>query len=185
MDSFELNKIAGAVIAALLVIVGSKTAIEISTADHGGHGDHGIVGYQLPKPEAEETKDVAKSDAESPAEEVSSFDAAKVAGLVAAADVANGEKHFKKCKACHTADQGGANKVGPNLWGITGRTKAAVEGFGYSDALKAKGGAWDAEALVAFLHSPKEYVPGTKMVFKGFSKDSELAEITAYLSSLK
>ncbi|MCH9806114.1 MAG: cytochrome c family protein [Alphaproteobacteria bacterium] len=183
MDSFELNKIAGGVIAALLVIVGTKTIIETSNSGHGGHGDHAAVGYVLPKPEADGDGHGKSAKAGAPA--AAAFDATKVAALVGAADVASGEKLFKKCKACHTADKGGANKVGPNLFGVVDRAKGGVDGFGYSDALKAKGGVWDAEALVAFLHKPKEYIPGTKMVFKGFKKDAELADITAYLASLK
>jgi len=183
MDSFELNKIAGAVLAALLIIVGSTTFIDIATApDHGG-GEHEVVGYELPKPDAAAASGdhATAGEAAAPA----AFDAATVAGLVAAASAEKGAKLFKKCTACHTGEQGGANKVGPYLWGVAGRAKGSVDGFGYSEDLKAKGGNWDNEALVAFLHKPKAYIDGTKMIFGGFSADSDLADIVAYLNTLK
>lgn len=183
MNAFELNKIAGAVLAAVLIIVASSTFIEIATTPHSG-GEHEVVGYQLPEPEGEAaTGDHADSgDAAAPAAE---FNAATVAGMVADANSEKGAKLFKKCSACHTAEQGGADKVGPHLWGVAGRPKGSAEGFGYSDAMKAKGGTWDDEALVSFLHKPKKYVEGTKMVFAGFSNDQDLADIVAYLHTLK
>lgn len=183
MDSFELNKIAGAVLAAVLIIVASTTFIDMATNPHGSGHDE-IVGYQLPKPggDAGAQKHGDKGGA-APAPE--GFDAVKVAAMVESADAAKGTKLFNKCKACHTVDQGGANKVGPALWGISGRAKGASEGYAYSDAMKAKGGNWDNEALAAFLHKPKEYINGTKMVFAGFKKTSDVANIIAYLNTLK
>lgn len=181
MDSFELNKIAGAVLSALLIIFGTSTVIELATTPHGGDGEHEIVGFMLPAPGAE--GEAAGDHAEAaPA----AFDAAKVAALVAEASAEKGEGHFKKCKACHTAEQGGANKVGPALWGVVGRPKGTADGFGgYSAAMQEKGGEWDLEALAAFLHKPKDYLPGTKMNFAGFKKDEQVAELLAYLSTLK
>lgn len=183
MDSFELNKIAGAVLAALLIIVGSKTFIEIATTPHSG-GEHEVVGYVLPKPDGEAGSD-GHGAAGGAGEAAEAFDAAKVAELVGAADAAKGEKLFKKCTACHTSDKDGANKVGPALWGVAGRAKASHEGFGYSDAMKAKGGDWDNESLAHFLHKPKEFIEGTKMVFAGFSDNNDVANIVAYLNTLK
>ncbi|MEQ8823519.1 MAG: cytochrome c family protein [Filomicrobium sp.] len=180
----ELNKIAGAVLSALLVIFGTKTAIEQANLPHGDYGEHKVVGYTLPKPDADGGEgDAAGDGAAKP--EPAAFDAAKIAEAVASADAAAGEKLMRKCKACHTYEKDGANKVGPALWGIDGRAKAAVEGYKYSEALAQKGGEWTAEALVAFLHKPKEYVPGTKMVFAGFKSEKDLANIVAYLQTLK
>jgi cytochrome c len=104
--------------------------------------------------------------------------------LLAAADPAAGEKAARKCAVCHSFEEGGAAKLGPTLWGVVGRDIAAVDGFAYSDALAAKEGAWDYEKLGAFLASPKEWAPGTKMAFAGIRKDAELADVIAYLRSL-
>lgn len=180
----ELNKIAGGVLSALLIIFGSQALIEMSSESHG---EHEVVGYQLPKPEADgESAGSGEHGGEAAAGEApAGFDAAKVAGLVASADAAAGEKLTKKCKACHSLDNGGPNKVGPHLWGVAGRKKGSAEGFSYSEAMTQKGGDWDTESLVHFLHKPKEFVPGTKMVFAGFKSEKDLANIVAYLETLK
>jgi len=190
MDSFELTKIAAGVLSALLLIFGTKTILDLQSADHG-YGSE-VVGYALPKPEAEDAgTETAAAGGEAAAagsetaEAGGGFDPVKVASLVGAASAENGEKVYKKCAACHTKDQGGANRVGPNLWGIVGREKAAGEGFNYSSALKEKGGAWTPENIAAFIHAPKEYVPGTKMVFRGISDDGDLADLIAFLDTLK
>ena len=91
----------------------------------------------------------------------------------------------KKCAACHSFDKGGANKVGPDLWGVVNRPIASHEGFSYSEALAGKSGdAWDYDHLNEFLTSPKAYAPGTKMSFAGISKDTERADVIAYLRTL-
>jgi cytochrome c len=105
-----------------------------------------------------------------------------IAVYLAAADPALGEQVFKKCTACHTADQGGANGLGPNLWGIMGKPHASIPGFAYSDALKSKPGNWDWESMSAWLKSPKGYAPGTKMTFAGLSKPEDRANVIAFLN---
>jgi cytochrome c len=96
-------------------------------------------------------------------------------------DTKTGERQFKKCKACHTIEKGGKNKVGPNLWGVAGRDIASVNGFKYSKALKAKDGAWTPEFLDAYLKSPRKAVKGTKMSFAGIKKDADRAGLIAFL----
>ena len=108
-----------------------------------------------------------------------------IAPDLAAADVAAGEALFKqKCSTCHTVDNGGANKTGPNLWGIVSRPKASHEGFNYSKALKEKGGNWDFDALNHFLYSPKQYVAGTMMAFAGLKNDKDRTNLVAYLRTV-
>ena len=106
-----------------------------------------------------------------------------IAFYLASADVAKGEAAFKKCAACHTVNQGGANGIGPNLWGTVGKAKASHAGFAYSDALKSKGGTWTFDDLAAWLKSPKAYAPGNKMSFAGLGKPEDRANVIAYLNS--
>ena len=102
---------------------------------------------------------------------------------MAKAEVAKGEAIFAKCKACHVAAQGGANGIGPNLWGVVGAAKAAHPGFAYSDALKAKGGNWDFASLDEWLTSPAKFATGTKMSFAGISDPMQRADVILYLNS--
>ena len=107
-----------------------------------------------------------------------------VAALLAAADAGDGKKVFKKCKACHTADKGGAHKVGPNLWDVVGRAKAGAAGYRFSGVLAGLGGAWTFADLDAFLAKPRAFAPGTKMTFNGVGKAADRAAVIAYLRSL-
>jgi len=104
-----------------------------------------------------------------------------VSAILAAADVGAGQKIFKRCAACHTVEAGGANKVGPNLWGRVGGAQGAGDSFGYSDAISGLGGEWTYEALNEFLADPKGYAPGTKMNFAGLRKVKDRANLIAYL----
>ena len=102
--------------------------------------------------------------------------------LLASADATKGEALFKACAACHTVDQGGPNKVGPNLWEVVGRPHAAHPGFTYSAALQAYAGKpWTYEELNHFIASPKTYAPGTKMTYGGLKKTQDRADLIAYL----
>jgi cytochrome c len=108
-----------------------------------------------------------------------------IGALLAAADATAGEQGAKKCTACHTFDQGGANKLGPNLWNVVNRPIAGVGEFKYSKALQGMSGRqWTYEDLDAFLAKPKDYAPGTKMSFAGVKKPEARANVIAYLRSL-
>jgi cytochrome c len=102
---------------------------------------------------------------------------------LASADAAKGEQVFKKCTACHNADNGGANALGPNLWGVMGKPHGAHPGFAYTDALKGVPGNWDWKAMDAWLANPKKYAPGTKMTFAGLGNPEDRANVMAFLNS--
>jgi cytochrome c len=103
--------------------------------------------------------------------------------LLATADIAKGEAAFKKCAACHTIAQGGANGIGPNLWAAMGKAHGHVAGFAYSDALKSVPGNWDWEGMDKWLANPKKYAPGTKMTFAGLGNPEERANLILYMNA--
>lgn len=104
--------------------------------------------------------------------------------LLASADVAAGEKVFAKCAACHTVNQGGANGIGPNLYATVGEGIGQGKGgFAFSEALKGKGGEWSFENLDAWLKSPREFAPGTKMTFAGLGNPADRANLIAWLNT--
>jgi len=106
-----------------------------------------------------------------------------IAFYLASADAAKGADVFKKCGACHNAEKGGPNALGPNLWGVLGEgIGQGAGGFAFSDALKGKGGTWDWDKLNEWLTSPKKFAPGTKMTFAGLSKPEDRANVIAYLN---
>jgi cytochrome c len=188
MDTFELSKMAGGVLCALLVIVGVRVALELAAEGKPPQPP----GYTLPLPQAAAPSPVPPGGAPAvpapvdlPATAPPAFDPAAVAQAAGTADAKSGAAVAKKCQACHSFDKGGPNKVGPNLWGVVGRPKGGHEGFAYSEAMKAKGGDWTLPDLAAFVHNPKEFVPGTKMIFPGVPDSTDLADLLAYLNTLK
>ncbi|MEM1284369.1 MAG: c-type cytochrome [Cohaesibacteraceae bacterium] len=171
MDGFELNKIMGAVLGSLLVVMLIGFAAELIY-----HVDEPeVAGYSIDVPE-EET-----AEAEEPEVMVSVLD------LLATADVGAGERGVRRCASCHTVEEGGADGVGPHLWDIVNRAKGAVAGFGYSSAMEdvaAAGEVWGFEELDGFLASPRDYMPGTTMGFAGIRDAEDRADLIAYLVTL-
>ncbi len=107
-----------------------------------------------------------------------------IAFYLATADTAKGQQVFNKCMACHNADKGGANQLGPNLWGVIGLPIAEDRnGFAFSDALKKVGGNWDWDKLNKWLTSPRAFAPGTKMTFAGLGNPQDRADVIAFLNT--
>ncbi len=106
-----------------------------------------------------------------------------IAFYLASADVAKGENVFKKCAACHNADKGGANALGPNLWGMLGEPIGKGHGYPFTDALASKGGTWNWENMSEWLANPKKFAPGTKMTFAGLSNPQDRADVIAFLNA--
>lgn len=105
--------------------------------------------------------------------------------LLATASAEEGLRLAKTCAACHTFDKGGANRVGPNLWGSFGAKKGHADGYSYSSALVERGGVWTVDDLNQFLFKPKQFIPGTKMTFAGVKKPEDRAAIVKWMQSLK
>jgi len=174
-DPMFFNKLAGAVLSALLIFFGLP---QIAAALRGGHhGGHHAEGHPFPQyPVAFATEGGAGGEA-------GGGGAADFATLLASADVSAGARKAALCKSCHTFDKDGANGTGPNLWGVVGRGVASHAGFKYTGALQVAGGNWDFERLSSYLENSQAYIPGTAMVQK-FPNPEHRAQIIAYLNTL-
>lgn len=170
MDSFELNKIIGALLGVVFVIF--SISLISDSLFHSAAPEK--PGYAI------EAAEGAGSEAAPKKEEVED-----IKPMLASADPEKGAAIFKRCHACHTDDQSGANKVGPNLWGVVDRPVASHEGFSYSAAMKefSQGGKehWTYDHLNHFLDNPKKFIPGTAMGFAGLPKAEDRANVIAYL----
>jgi cytochrome c len=168
MASF--NTIAGCVLAsALFAMVVGKVSNAV------------VHPHKLDKPAIAVSDEAPIQTAAAPA----GIDIPPIGPKLAGANVDAGKALFQKqCIACHTIDKGGANKVGPNLWGIVNRAKASHAGFSYSSVLTAKGGDWSYEDIDHLIFKPTAYVRGTKMAFAGLPKEQDRADIIAYLRTM-
>jgi cytochrome c len=174
MNSFEVNKIAGGVLAAALLIFGGRTFADIALHKPAPKSP----GFPIA---------VMTSTGGGNGQTAAKFEFAPLAALLktaAAPNVEAGKGVFKKCAACHTVDKGGENKIGPNLWGVIGRPVGQHAGFGYSDAVKSKGGNWGWEQFAGYIWKPTEYIPGNKMAFVGVQDPQDLSDLMAYMRTL-
>ncbi|HWY60711.1 MAG TPA: c-type cytochrome [Rhizomicrobium sp.] len=171
MDSFEWNKIAGAVLGTLIFIfvirLVAEAVYEPEKPAKPGYIVEGVVegpaGGAPAAPVAEAMPDWGT--------------------VLASADVAAGKATSAKCEACHDTSSAKTNKIGPALYGVVGRARASVAGFDYSSAMKAKGGEWSYDELFKFIKSPQGYITGTKMSFAGVSRAQDRIDLIAFLRS--
>jgi cytochrome c len=169
MDSFEWNKIFGAVLGTVLFILAVRVAAE--TVFHEEPLQRQAYIVEGVEESAEHAAPAAPTEEPMP----------DFGTVIPAANVAAGEQAAAVCGACHTFTKGGANGVGPNLYGVVARAKAGHAGYAYSPALQGKGGDWSYEDLFRFLKSPALFAPGTKMAFAGLPRTQDRINVIAYM----
>ena len=170
MDSFELNKIIGAVLLVALLVIGigkiSDLVFKVNKPEKAGY-----------KVEVEsQSEELQGTEKEIEKEEVD------IASVLATGDLTHGEKVFKKCAACHSIKSGGGNKIGPALYNVVGRKVASLSDYKYSKALVEYDKNWNFEELNGFLLKPKDWIKGTKMAYAGLRKEKDRASVILYLN---
>lgn len=171
MDSFEFNKIAAAFLVTALVFIGIK---ELGNA---------IYKVEKPKKSAYKVEGLVEAAKASTTEKKAEEGLQPITPMLATASIDAGAKVFKKCAACHSVEKGGANKIGPALWGVVNRKVGGIDGFKYSATMAGWGKNWTFEELNGFLHKPMKYMKGTKMGFAGLKKDKDRANVIAFMNS--
>ena len=170
MDSFELNKIIGAVLLVALLVIGI--------------GKVSNLVFKVNKPEKSNYKvelDIETAETKGDEEPVQR-EIVDIAALLSTGDLAHGEKVFKKCSACHSIKSGGGNKIGPALYNVVGRKVAVLDDYKYSKALAEYNKNWSFEELNGFLLKPKDWIKGTKMAYAGLRKEKDRASVILYLN---
>ena len=170
MDSFELNKIIGAVLLVALLVIGI--------------GKVSNLVFKVNKPEKSNYKvelDVQTAETKGDEEPVQR-EIVDIAALLSTGDLAHGEKVFKKCSACHSIKSGGGNKIGPALYNVVGRKVGILDDYKYSKALAKYEKNWSFEELNGFLLKPKDWIKGTKMAYAGLRKEKDRASVILYLN---
>ena len=172
MDSFELNKIIGAILLTALIVIGigkfTDFLFHIEKPENSAYKVEGLEVQSSTSSKVVEAKVEEKID---------------IGQLLAMGDLAHGEKVFKKCGACHMIASGGKNMIGPNLWSVIGRTAGSVSDYKYSKAMVAYGKEWTFEEMNGYLIKPASYIKGTKMAFAGLRKEKDRASVILYLNS--
>ena len=172
MDSFELNKIIGAVLLTALIIIGIGKFTDI------------LFHVEKPKESAYKVEGLEVASTTASGQEAAKVvEAVDIKALLAMGDLAHGEKVFKKCTACHMIAAGGKNMIGPNLWSVIGRQAGVVSDYKYSKAMIAYGKEWTFEEMNSYLIKPQAYVKGTKMAFAGLRKEKDRASVILYMNS--
>jgi len=171
MDSFEINKIIGAVLLTALIVIGlGKFTDLLFHVDKPKQSAYRIEGLETVI--SSSAKEIGKIE-----------EKVDINSLLAMGSVAHGEKVFKKCSACHMIASDGKNMIGPNLWSVFGRTAGSVSDYKYSKAMVAYGKEWTIEEMNSYLIKPQAYVKGTKMAFAGLRKEKDRASVILFMNS--
>ena len=170
MDSFELNKIIGAILLTALIVIGLGKFTDI------------LFQVEKPKQSAYKVEGLEEAVTTSKLEQKVE-ERVDIAQLLSMGDLNHGEKVFKKCSACHMVASDGKNMIGPNLWSVIGRTAGSVSDYKYSKAMIAYGKEWTFEEMNSYLIKPQAYVKGTKMAFAGLRKEKDRASVILYMNS--
>ena len=173
MDSFEINKIIAAVLLTALIIIGIGKFTDI------------LFHVEKPKESAYKIEGLEVATTNSTTENANAkvVEAVDIKALLAMGDLAHGEKVFKKCTACHQIAVGGKNMIGPNLWGVIGRTSGSISDYKYSKAMLAHGKEWSFEEMNSYLIKPQAHIKGTKMAFAGLRKEKDRASVILYMNA--
>ena len=172
MDSFEINKIIAAVLLTALIVIGIGKFTDI------------LFHVEKPKQSAYKIEGLEVASTDKLGEKSEKVvEVVDIKALLAMGDLAHGEKVFKKCSACHMIAAGGKNMIGPNLWGVIGRTAGSVNDYKYSKAMVAYGKEWSFEEMNSYLIKPQAYIKGTKMAFAGLRKEKDRASVILYMNS--
>ena len=171
MDSFEINKIVASILLIALLFIGiGKISNLIFSVEKPE-----TAGYKVELPEKGSANQVSET-------KTASVEVVDIVALLALGDLTHGEKVFKKCSACHVVEKGGANKIGPSLYGVLGRKVASINDYKYSKALNEYDKEWTFDEMNGYLLKPQAWIKGTKMSFAGLRKEKDRASVILYLN---
>ncbi len=163
-----MNKIIVSVVLAIILVLGINKITDAI--------------YYVEKPEKSAYEVASSTDAVKSLDAEVTSDDENIMAIFASTNATEGAKIFKKCAACHSIAQGGANKIGPALWGVLGRNAGGVQDYKYSKALAAYAKPWSFEEMDGFLKKPKDWIKGTKMSFAGLKDAKERAAVILYMN---
>ena len=166
-----MNKILVSIFFAVILVLGINKVTDV------------IFYVEKPEKSAYQVAEVTTTASTTSDEESSAnSESGNIMALFASTNAVEGAKIFKKCAACHSITEGGANKIGPALWGVLGRPAGSVPGYKYSKAMAAHGKNWSFEEMNGFLTKPKDWIKGTKMSFAGLKKAEDRAAVILYMN---
>ena len=169
MDSFEINKIIGAILLVALIVIGLGKISDLA--------------FHVNKPETSAYKVEIQENSLVKNENINKIvEKIDIAALLALGNVDHGKKVFKKCAACHLVSKGAENKIGPALYGVIGRKVASIDNYKYSKAMANYNKEWTFEEMNGYLKKPQKHIKGTKMAFAGLRKEKDRASVILYLN---